>query len=539
MPDKTLEKVGPENPLVRGPRGPRPEAPSKTGLSQLFENILALPRNVKQALIRHGKPDSPRTRSQAVISNLFLHIHSVRTHRWTLKKGFTMGLGVATLALFGILAVTGIMLMLYYKPTQAEAFNSIKDIHYVVPGGRLLRNAHRWAANLMVVTVILHMARVFFTHSYQKPREFNWVVGMALLILTFALSFTGYCLPWDQLAYWALVIGSNIARSPRELFEALGWSQMAGVGDFQQRVLLGARTAGNEAILRFYWLHCVALPCLITTLIGVHFWRIRKDGGMSRPEDILPEELEGAPVDEIAQESFEGPGKTYTLVCAAPEKTLQVDVDYRDTVQSWPHAFRAELAVCMIALALVLVLGIFLDAPLKLPANPSMAENPAKAPWYFLGLQEIVSYSAFAGGIALPGLIVIGLACVPFLDRETRPAGRWPRGTELRWAVISILLSFAAIVLVLAFSVHYGWLRDWYPRINQLWIILINPGSILMVLFGVYTLAVIKKTGSTRLGAVAFFCSFLVFYVVMTYFGTFHRGPNWDFYWWPSQWPAH
>lgn len=521
------------------PRKQQTEAISRTGLSQLFENIVALPRNVKHALIRHGKPDSPRTQSQTVVSNLFLHIHSVRIHRWSLKKSFTIGLGIATLALFGILSVTGIMLMVYYKPTEAEAFNSIKDIHYIVPGGRLLRNTHRWAANLMIVTVILHMARVFFTHSYQKPREFNWMVGIALLVLTFALSFTGYCLPWDQLAYWAVVIGSNIARSPRELFEAIGWTQMAGLGDFQQRILLGSRTAGTDAILRFYWLHCVALPCMMTTLIGVHFWRIRKDGGMSRPNDILPEELEGTPVDEVAQESFDGLGKTYTLVCAVPEKTPHVDIDQKNTVQSWPHAFRPELAVCMIVLALVLLLGIFLDAPLKLPADPSVAENPAKAPWYFLGLQEIVSYSAFAGGIALPGLIVLGLACIPFLDREKSPEGRWPRGAEFRCVALSTLLSFVAIVLVLAFRVRFGWLRDWYPQINQLWIILINPGSLLIALFGLYTLAVIKRTRSTRLGAVAFFCCFLVFFVVMTYFGTYHRGPNWDFYWWPSQWPLH
>ena len=539
MERSTEEKAASPKPTHLVPPSPLKEASSVSGLAQLVENLRSLPRNLKQAVFRHGLPDSPRSRSQAVLSNLFLHVHSVRTHRWTLKRTFTLGLGVATLALFGILTVTGIMLMVYYKPTAAEAYQSIKDIHYVVPGGRLLRNTHRWAANLMIISVLLHMSRVFFTHSYQKPREFNWIVGIVLLVLTFALSFTGYCLPWDQLAYWAVVIGANIAGSPREVFEALGWTQLAGVGDLQRQILLGSRFVGDEAILRFYWLHCIGLPFLITMFIAVHFWRIRKDGGMSRPDDIQAEELEGTPVDEVARESFQELGKTYTLVCAVPDKTLHVDKDQENTVHSWPHAFRAELAVCMITLAFVLLLGIIFDAPLKVPADPIVPENPAKAPWYFLGLQEIVSYSAFTGGIALPGFLIACLALIPFLDREKSPTGRWPQRREARLIACSLLFAFVSIIAVLAFRVKFGWLRDWNPGINQLWIILVNPGTVLVAIFGLYTLGVIRQTASTRLGMAAFFCCFLVFFVVMTYFATVHRGPNWDFYWWPSQWPGH
>lgn len=509
------------------------------GLQMLLRNLQDLPHNVKKAVIRHGKPDSSRTRSQTVFSNLFLHIHAVRTHRWSLRKSFTLGLGVATTSLFLILTVTGIMLMVYYKPTAAEAYDSIKDIHYVVPGGRLLRNVHRWAANLMVVSVILHMARVFFTHSYQKPREFNWLVGIVLLVLTLALSFTGYCLPWDQLAYWAVVIGSNIAGSPTELTDALGITHLLDIGDIQRQVLLGSRIVGGEAILRFYWLHCIALPFLMTGLIGMHFWRIRKDGGLSRPKDIRPEELAGTPRDDVAESSFLEAGKTYTLMCAVPGDAPHVSVEQKESVQSWPHAFRAELAVLLIVLASVLILGIVLDAPLKIAADPTVPENPAKAPWYFLGLQEIVSYSAFAGGIAVPGVLLFLLAGIPFLDREEREAGRWPRGPELRIAWASSLLALVSILGVLAFRVKFGWLRDKWPEINQLWIILINPGTLLMAADAAFILWVIKRTGSTRLGIIALFCTTLVFYIVFTYFGTFHRGPNWDFYWWPSQWANH
>ena len=170
---------------------------------------------MRQSIVRHGKPTSDRARSQAVMSNFFLHILSVRVHLNSLKFRTTLGLGVITLVLFFILTVTGILLMVYYKPDVDQAYDSIKDITYVVPTGRVMRNVHRWSAHAMVACVILHMARVFYTSAYKKPREFNWVLGMTLFVLTLFLSFTGYLLPWNQLAYWAITIGSNIAQSPR------------------------------------------------------------------------------------------------------------------------------------------------------------------------------------------------------------------------------------------------------------------------------------------------------------------------------------
>ncbi len=134
--------------------------------------------------------------------------------------------------------MTGVLLMVYYKPSVASAYDSIKDIHFVVPTGRVMRNAHRWAAHGMVVTVILHMARVFYTAAYKRPREFNWVLGMLLFALTLALSFTGYLLPWDQLAFWAVTIGSGIAASPSELTDVLGITQHFDPGGFARELLL-------------------------------------------------------------------------------------------------------------------------------------------------------------------------------------------------------------------------------------------------------------------------------------------------------------
>lgn len=509
------------------------------GIGALVLNVRALPRTFWKSFVRHGAPTSARAQSHAIMSNLFLHVHSARIHRWTLRKNYTFGLGVATAFLFFILVVTGLMLMLYFKPTTAEAYNSIKDINYIVPGGRFLRNVHRWATNLMIFTVILHMIRVFYTASYKSPREFNWVIGVILLVLTLALSFTGYCLPWDQLAYWAVVIGSNIAASLSELTLALGLDTLSGLAMFPRRILLGSDYIGDDALLRFYWLHCVALPTLTVMFIAVHFWRIRKDGGLSRPSDIRDEELEGTPKDELAGETLEIPCKTYTLAAVVAGRTPQIEKDDVNTVRSWPHAFKAEMVVTSCVLALVLILATFFDAPLKEPGNPDVPENPAKAPWYFLGLQEIVSYSAFAGGMAIPALSVIGLALIPYLDRSQREPGRWCDRRERRAAYFGAGISFAICLFMLALQVRNGWLRDWFPNINQLWIILFNPGTISIFCVIAISLLSTAWTRSTRLGAVVFFSGLIVFYALFTYFGTVHRGPNWDFYWWPSQWPEH
>jgi quinol-cytochrome oxidoreductase complex cytochrome b subunit len=168
---------------------------TKSALGVLWENLRHAPRQMKQAVFRSGSPKTDRTRSSFVFGNVFLHLHPVRTHRWSLRWNTTWGLGIASAAAFIITLITGVLLMFYYKPYPDAAYTTIKDIHFVVPTGRFIRNIHRWAANVMVVTVLLHMARAFYTASYRKPREFNWLIGMGLAVVTLGLSFTGYLLP--------------------------------------------------------------------------------------------------------------------------------------------------------------------------------------------------------------------------------------------------------------------------------------------------------------------------------------------------------
>jgi quinol-cytochrome oxidoreductase complex cytochrome b subunit len=209
-------------------------------------------------------------------------------------------------------------------------------------------------------------------------------------------------------------------------------------------------------------------------------------------------------------------------------------------VPAYPRAFRAEMAVAMIVVAVCLVLAFFFDAPLKEQANALVPENPAKAPWYFLGIQELVSYSAFMGGVFLPGLVFLGLALIPFLDREPEPGGVWFSGVRGGQVFLSSLVFSAFVVLVLeAITIRFGWLRNWFPSIHQLWIILINPGTVLALIFAVWSQGVLRRTKSTRLSAIALFTCILVGFAILTYIATVHRGPNWNFYWSKSQWPVH
>ncbi len=238
----------------------------------LKEAVKGLPRNFKNSLFRHPIPVTDQARAETIFHNFFLHVHPVKVHKNTIRSAYTLGLGLISFYLFVILGGSGILLMFYYVPSTELAYQSMKDLEFVVSFGMILRNIHRWAAHAMVISVFLHMCRVFYTGAYKAPREFNWVVGVSLFLLTLFLSFTGYLLPWDQLSFWAITVGTSIV------------SYIPWIGEQLRYILLGGNVVGQSALLRFYVFHCVFLPLLMGILIGIHFWRIRKDGGLSRPD---------------------------------------------------------------------------------------------------------------------------------------------------------------------------------------------------------------------------------------------------------------
>ncbi len=224
-----------------------------------------------RSLFRQPYPNTSRTRALAVMNNVFLHLHPVRVKRHAVRYTYTFCLGGISFFLFLSLTVTGVYLMFFYVPSVSRAYQDIQVIEASVAFGTLVRNMHRWAAHLMVLTVFLHMVRVFYHGAYKPPREFNWVVGVVLLLMTLLLSFTGYLLPWDQIAFWAITVGTQMA-----LYAPL-------LGQESSFFLLGGIQVGQETLLRFYVLHVIALPLLAAIFMIVHFWRIRKDGGISGP----------------------------------------------------------------------------------------------------------------------------------------------------------------------------------------------------------------------------------------------------------------
>jgi quinol-cytochrome oxidoreductase complex cytochrome b subunit len=235
---------------------------------------------VFRSVFRVGVPRSARARVAAIVSSFFLHLHPARLSAASIRLRRTFCLGGLAFLAFLILTVTGLLLMFYYRPTPERAYGDLEDLVHVVPYGSLLRNLHRWAAHAMVLLVIAHMARVFHAGAYRPPREFNWVVGVFALVSTLFLSFTGYLLPWDQLAYWAVTVGTNMSAAA-PVIGAEGPFSLVGDGSDVRALLLGDRLVGAPGLLRFYVLHCVAVPFVAALLLAVHFYRVRRDGGVA------------------------------------------------------------------------------------------------------------------------------------------------------------------------------------------------------------------------------------------------------------------
>jgi len=253
---------------------PRPPSPAevfdKVRESEAWRSIFR-----PGSVFRKGYKDTQRDRALAMMNNVLYHLHPVKIKRHGLKLTYTFCLGGLSFFLFILLTVTGIFLMFFYRPSaelaEAQAYIDIENLRTNVFFGDFVRNIHRWGAHLMVFTVFLHMARVFYTGAYKPPREFNWVVGVILLLITLLLAFSGYLLPWDQLAIWAFTVGTGFA----------AYSPL--VAPEVSFILLGGVEVGAETLLRWYVLHVLALPFIIVIFLAIHFWRIRKDGGISGP----------------------------------------------------------------------------------------------------------------------------------------------------------------------------------------------------------------------------------------------------------------
>ena len=418
-------------------------------------------------------PRTPREASDAVVRSFTLHALPARMLRASFSWKTSGWLGTACLGFFLVLCGTGFVLMFLYVPSVERAYASVKDLEFAVPFGRWIRGTHRIAAHGMVVAVVLHLVRVFLTGAYKKEgapgasRPLNWRVGLVLLLLTLGLSFTGYLLPWDQLAYWAVTVGTRIAASAPL------------VGDDVRTWLLGGSTVGQATLLRFYALHVAVLPALLAGFAAFHLWRIRKDGGLAAADRVIDA------ARAVAAAAPPAPGKTYSLLGVTHGGTVQsvspAALLESQSLPSVPHALRRTLLVLLGTLAVSSLLALVMSAPLEQAADPSRTPNPAKAPWYFLWLQELVSLLTFRigdvivdgalfGGVIVPGLLLGLLGVWPWLDKSPREAaGVWFHPARRRQCVVFLLLLAGVLVLAAVGTFFRGpyWQLVWPDAVTH------------------------------------------------------------------------
>lgn len=447
----------------------------------------SLPQRVIDSIQREElNPVDDRGRMRAVMNNLILHIHPSKVAKPTLKFTYTWGLGGLAILLVMLLAITGVMLMFVYTPSPETAYNDMLALQTEVWFGQFVRNLHHWSGNLLVIVAFLHLLRVFFTGGYRPPREFNWVLGVSLLLLVVAANFTGYLLPWDQLAYWAVTVGSSL----------LGYIPL--IGDALSNLLLGGPEVGAATLTNFYGLHVAIIPLTMMGIVSFHIWRVRKDT-LSIPRDV------------------------------GEEKPARVE-----KVTTLPHLVSIELVFAIVMTALILLWAAWVNAPLEAAANPDHSPNPAKAAWYFMGIQELLlHFHPVFGAIVVPGLALAGLVAIPYLNFDTDSEGIWFRSHKGRWLALVGALSALVFTPVLVLLDEYwidlpGWLPSLPTLISNGWV----PLAILLLLLMAYYSGVKRlfraSACETRLSV---FTLLVVAFVVLTVIGVAFRGEGMALMW--------
>ncbi len=454
--------------------------PSNEQPPSIFERM-------RKTLAPSGIPTDKRGRMRMVLDSLILHIHPTKVNARSLKFSYTWGLGGLAVLLTIILVSTGVLLEMNYTPRPPQAYLDIITLNTNVWFGGLIRNLHHWSGNLLIVAAVLHLLRVFFTGAYRPPRELNWLIGIAMLLLILGANFTGYLLPWDQLAFWAITVGTSILQ------------YIPVVGESLSRLLLGGPEVGAATLLNFYAIHISLIPVSMVMLMAYHFWRVRKDGGLTIPKK---------PGEELPKK---------------PEKVTTI-----------PYLVRPEMVFALVWLVIILIWAMLVPAPLEGIANPMVSPNPAKAPWYFMGLQELLlHFHPLIGAVLIPSLALIALALLPFFDIDVKNVGVYFRSHRGRYlALLSAGLSLLITpiwILMDEFVIHW---TEWLPT----WPTLLSNGIIpfAVILLGLILLddRVHKFINTTLEERVLLLFVFLfTSLIILTVVGIFFRGAGMELFW--------
>jgi quinol-cytochrome oxidoreductase complex cytochrome b subunit len=417
-------------------------------------------------------------------NSLILHLRPMRVPASAIRFTHTFGLGGMALVLVLLLVFTGILMMFTYEPSPERAWQSIASLQQDVLFGRLIRGVHHWSANLLIAVAVLHLLRVFLTGGFHGRRRSNWLIGLGILFCILLSGFTGYLLPWDQTAYWAVTICT----------EMLG--QVPGIGPGLQHAIIGGSEIGPATIINFYALHVAVTPMTLFALMSWHFWQIRLAGGV-----VLP----STPVD-----------------------------DSRATVPFIPDLLLREAVVTFGLIALVLVIAIAFGAPLGDPANPGISPNPAKAPWYFLGFQELlIHFDATIAVMVIPLLVVAALIAVPFLPYGAELSGDWfltPKGR--RMAAVAMVTALIFVPLWVLLDEHGIGPGGWLPGAAAVISNGLIPFALLLATVIAFYVVVRKYFVASRNELVqTLFVLLFVAFSVLTITGVWFRGAGMKLVW--------
>ncbi len=428
---------------------------------------------VKSPNISHRSKD--RGTARAIARSFIYHLHPPKVARSAIRFDRTFGLGGMALLLFLLLSFTGLLLRFAYIPTPAEAYDSILFINGEVLFGKFIRNIHYWSGILLVIITFLHFVRTFLAQAYYGERGVNWLLGVALLVLVVFSNFTGYLLPWDQLSFWAVTVATNML------------DYFPGVGKAMQDIVRGGADVSAATLLNFYTFHTGILPVLMILVMVYHFWKVRKAKGVA----------------------------------------LAPDASDSDRVPSNPDLLLRELVVGLVLVAVVLLLSVFFSAPLQDRANPAYSPNPAKAPWYFMGVQELLLHMhPFFSVVVLPLLFFAAMVYLPYFQWKEPVPGRWFH-SELgkRLAIRAALLALVLTPVVVLIDEYVFRIKEWglgTPLVVSQGLI---PFGFLVLTLGIYVLYLKKYCRANRIEiTIALFTVFLVSYLVLTIVGVWFRG---------------
>jgi quinol-cytochrome oxidoreductase complex cytochrome b subunit len=382
---------------------------------------------------------------------------------------------------------TGLLLKFVYEPNPVSAYASILVIQNEVLFGQLIRNIHHWSANLLVLIVFLHMLRVFFTGAFHSPRQFSWIIGLGLFGLVLLANFTGYLLPYDQLAYWAVTVATGML------------AYIPGIGTLLQEMVRGGSDIGPSTLSIFFAIHTAVVPMGLIVLMAFHFWRTRKAGGLVIPR-APQEEIESKPV----------------------------------RVPTLPHLLVREVVVALVLLASILLFAMLFNAPLEGKANPGLSPNPTKAPWYFAGFQEmLMHFHPLFALFIIPALMVTFLFCIPYFNYQSSTEGVWFASlTGRKTALIAALTAVAATPVGILADEYIIDLAAWLNGVSATISNGLIPFVLILSVIVSFYILIKRRCSATNNEAIqAVFVLLLVAFLILTITGVWFRGPGMALSW--------